>query len=151
MINVNVADLDRSVAFYEQLGFEEIQRMDVTDPSVAGTYGVPEFGRIRAAWMRLATARTHRWPVLDLVEFVDPPMLVETGGDARRRRGMSRLSFRVDGIADVEALHATAQRAGIDIVVPLTKRTDPGGRPLALFWMRDPDDVILEVLHVAKV
>ena len=150
MVNINVADLAASIEFYEQLGFEQILAMDVTDPTVGETYGVEDFKLARLVWMRLSTARTHRWPVLDLVQFVDPPMLLECPGDSRRRRGPARVSFRVDGIDAVKHLYEDVSQRGLDVVVPLTLRDDPGGRPLALFWLRDPDGTVIEVIHVAQ-
>ncbi|MGV9867165.1 VOC family protein [Rhodococcus koreensis] len=152
MININVADLERSIAFYNSLGFEVILDMDVTDPTVGDTYGVDEFRLIKAVWMRLATAHNHRWPVLDLVQFVDPPVLQDGSDDAmdfRRRRGLSRISFRAGSIDEVVAMHDRLLADGTQFLVPLTRRADPTGRPLALFWLRDPDGTVVEVLHVA--
>jgi catechol 2,3-dioxygenase-like lactoylglutathione lyase family enzyme len=149
MININVADLGRSIAFYEKLGFKEILTMDVTDPSVGATYGVSDFKLARLVWMRLTTAKSHKWPVLDLVQFIDPPILEESPVDPRRRRGPSRISFRVESIDAVKDFYDQLQTKDIAVVVPLTLRNDPGGRPLALFWLQDPDGTVIEVLHVA--
>lgn len=148
MININVADLERSVDFYRRLGFERILTMDVTDPSVGETYGVEDFKLARFAWMRLTSARTHRWPVIDLVQFIDPPMLEDSPGDTRRRRGPSRISFRVNDIDGVAQLYREWTDK-FDFIVPLTRRNDPGGNPLALFWIRDPDGTIIEVICIA--
>jgi len=39
-----IGDIDKSVAFYEKLGFEEIRRMDIRDEAINVFMGLPDDG-----------------------------------------------------------------------------------------------------------
>jgi catechol 2,3-dioxygenase-like lactoylglutathione lyase family enzyme len=145
MVNINVRDLERSLAFYGSLGFEEILRFGVGDPDVGAMFGLAGFEELRFAWMRLPVAAKGA-PVLDLVEFVRPRVAPYDGNPATRS-GLSRLSFRVD---DIDEQYEYLRELNVEFVVPLTRRRGPDGTPLAVMWIKDPDGTVIEMLHVAR-
>jgi catechol 2,3-dioxygenase-like lactoylglutathione lyase family enzyme len=59
-------------------------------------------------------------------------------------RGVREASISVE-VEDVDALHAEAQRRGLEIVYPLTD--EPWG--IRRFFVRDPDGVVINVaMHI---
>jgi catechol 2,3-dioxygenase-like lactoylglutathione lyase family enzyme len=49
---INVSDLERSIAFYEMLGFEVISKGTIKDPGIFAALGV-EGTRMRGAFLRI--------------------------------------------------------------------------------------------------
>jgi catechol 2,3-dioxygenase-like lactoylglutathione lyase family enzyme len=145
MVNINVRDLDRSVAFYTKLGFAKVLEFGVDDPEVGEMFGLDDFGGLRFAWMKLEGARQGA-PVLDLVEL-NQPRVPASEANPRTRSGLARLSFRVD---DIDAQHEYLRQIGVEFVVPLRRRSGPGGAPLAVMWFLDPDRTVIEVLQVSR-
>jgi catechol 2,3-dioxygenase-like lactoylglutathione lyase family enzyme len=143
-VNVNVQQLDRSITFYEQLGFEVVLRFTVTDTAMKAMFESPDLRAVHFAWLRLATA-TRKGPLLDLVEF--DPQIPHFEGNPRTRSGLCRLTFHVD---DMERQEQQLAAAGVDFLVPLTRRFGPDGKPLELMWITDPDGTVIEFLKVAE-
>lgn len=142
-VNVNVADLDRSIEFYGKLGFVQVLRFSITDRSVMTMYSMPDLKELEFAWMKLGTA-TRSGPLLDLVQFVDPPV-GPFEGNPTNRPGLSRLTFRVD---DMDAQYEHLKELGVDFILPLTRRPGPNGAPLGVMWIKDPDGTVIEMLEV---
>lgn len=143
-INLNVADLDRSRAFYALLGFTEYKpgipylglEADAPRPlapAAAGALGLAEGTRARACILELGGGD----PKLDLTELPDlagrPPL--DTAD-----RGLVRLCL---GTRDLDALHARLAARGVDFVAP--PATTAGAR-LAL--CRDPDGALIELIQL---
>jgi catechol 2,3-dioxygenase-like lactoylglutathione lyase family enzyme len=145
MININVRDLDRSIEFYTKLGFHKVLEFGIDDLEVGDMFGLPDFGELRFAWMKLDEARKGA-PVRDLVEFVRPRVAGYDDNPATRS-GMARLSFRVD---DIDAQYEYLRELGVEFVVPLRRRVGPDGAPLAVMWFLDPDRTVIEVLDVGR-
>ncbi len=69
-VNVNCSDYDRSLAFYERLGFREIWRVPETNtPEVAAAVGMPPY-RVKGALIALEGASPPF--VIDLLEWKEP-------------------------------------------------------------------------------
>jgi catechol 2,3-dioxygenase-like lactoylglutathione lyase family enzyme len=148
LVNINVTNLDRSVRFYESLGFTQVTAFELTDPANAKLFKVQRFSRLRAAWMRLPDAAPGT-PTLDLVEFIDPPTLGKVPDDLIHR-GPCRLAFRVAE----EELPAWQMRLE-ELQVEFVARYDPDirgplGERLPLIYFRDPDGTYLELLAMPK-
>ncbi|WP_242128731.1 VOC family protein [Sphingobium sp. Sx8-8] len=141
-VNINVSDLERSIAFYEKLGFKVTARFRMDGDlgeRTAKAFGAT-FNPIEAAFLRLGDQPGSM--LIDLCQYIDPP----THGTPVRQldhAGMVRLAFHVDNIED--AYQGIADM-GIETLGPLQFMTPPGGTRSGVFAFYDPDGTILEVL-----
>ena len=69
-VNICVRDMERSIRFYQQLGFRKGNDCTAEDPGIGEGLGV-KASKIRGVFMRLGDDLNA--PVLDLVQFLDPP------------------------------------------------------------------------------
>ena len=69
-VNVCVRDMERSIRFYQSLGFAKVDDFTLDDPSVGDALGI-KAKKLRGVFMRLGNDQNA--PVLDLVQFIDPP------------------------------------------------------------------------------
>ena len=145
-VNLNVADLERSIAFYALFGF------DVFIPSIpylglvreetrslsdanAATLGVPAGTRGRACILQLGDG----FPKLDLTQFEigDGRSPLET-----RDHGFARICLASTDLArDYERLAA----AGVCFLTP-PQETEGGLADVAL--CRDPDGALIELIQI---
>lgn len=146
-INVNVSDLERSVAFYEKLGFENYRQgipyLDLTDD--AGATALPEecaraLGlaagvRGRACIMQLGSG----FPKLDLTEFEDTAAREAlSNGDL----GIVRLCL---ASRDLQADYAQLGAQGVPFL-SAPQPTKDGMADIAV--CRDPDGTLIELIEV---
>lgn len=123
-VNVNVSDIRRSIAFYEEVGFRVIHvfRDGVRglDPSGDVMEGMTSAeGRVRGAVMSLGD-HPRSFTKIELLEYVDPP----TGPAPERSvrtAGIARIALRCKDLpAEVERLRASGiemgEIQGLDIV-----------------------------------
>ena len=145
-VNLNVADLDRSIAFYELLGFSVflpgihylgLGQHEVTtiDGAYAEVLGVAPGTRGRACIMELGGGS----PKLDLTEFDTP---APAGPLANGDRGLVRLCLVC---ADLDAQFARLDAAGVPFLTP--PRTG-AGELAELAVCSDPDGTRIELLQL---
>lgn len=138
-VNVCVKDMERSIRFYQDLGFNKVNDFTLNDPSVGDALGV-KATKLRGVFMRLGNDPNA--PVLDLVEFIDPP----TQGQpypSLNNVGICRIAFTVD---DIDQTYAELKGKGIQFVAPLKKLTGPGGAKIGVVCFKDPDGTVLELM-----
>ncbi len=146
-ININVRDLDRSVAFYRQLGFEvllpgipylDLEEGPETRPlpdAAARALGVPAGTRGRACIMQLDDG----FPKIDLTEWAGDG---QTAPPGNADLGLVRLCLASADLAgDVARL--TAQ--GVEFLSPPTD-THNGLADVAV--CRDPDGTLIELIQL---
>lgn len=146
-ININVTDLDRSVAFYEKLGFEMFlpgipylglsEEMNEIDPSCAAALGVPAGTSARACIMQLGQG----FPKIDLIQLADP-------GGARpltnRDTGIVRLCL---SSRDLMGDHSRLSAAG----VPFLSAPGTDSRGFAQIAVcSDPDGALIELIEIDR-
>jgi catechol 2,3-dioxygenase-like lactoylglutathione lyase family enzyme len=140
-VGIQVADLDRSLAFYQGLlGFELITRQVRDEPYVGDVTGYP------GAELHLAHLQPPGGAVrLELTEYRGverAPVDTSTANP-----GTAHTCYLVD---DVEALHARLLAAGVRpvsrTVVAPTIGVAAGGR---VVYVQDPDGVRVELLQPA--
>jgi glyoxylase I family protein len=68
-VNICVRDMDRSVRFYEDVGFTKVNDFILDDPNLGPGLGV-EMKKLRGVFMRVGDDANA--PALDLVQFLDP-------------------------------------------------------------------------------
>jgi len=137
---VDVTDLDRSIAFYETLGFEVLHdRRDARWPDFVATNFGMERAQGRGALMVLATDPDG--PIVDLIEWTEPRMAPATGPNRIPRI----LAFRTRNVA---AAHADLKARGI------TFTNEPMGPDASLgltgvCCCLDPDGTVIELIEHA--
>lgn len=145
-INVNVSDLERSIAFYEKLGFElyrhGIPYLDLTmdDGTTAlpgacsDALGLPEETRGRACIMQLGSG----YPKLDLTEFEAPaPEAPLTNADT----GIVRLCLAAKNL---QGLYERLVAAGVRFLSP----PQPCKNRMAVIAVcADPDGALIELIE----
>lgn len=143
-VNINVADFDRSRAFYGALGFRLIWMVPETNSAeVAAAVGMPPY-RVKGGLMALEGADPPL--TLDILEWKSPndpappyPHLYH--------RGIARIALATtDMDADLEALEAM----GAELVGP-PARVEIDGKPVGgrFVCFRDPDGTVLELVEMA--
>jgi len=138
-VNVCVRDMDRSIRFYQDLGFTKVNDFTLDDPNVGDALGV-KAKKLRGVFMRLGNDANA--PVLDLVQFIDPP----TQGQpypSLNNVGICRIAFTVD---DIDRPYEHLKAKGIGFVAPLKKIAGPGGARIGGVCFKDPDGTVLELM-----
>ena len=138
-VNICVRDMERSIRFYQQLGFNKVNDFTMEDPSVGEALGV-QARKLRGVFMRLGNDPNA--PVLDLVQFIDPP----TQGQpypTLNNVGICRIAFAVD---DIDKTYADLKKMDVQFVAPLKKVDGPGGATIGVVCFKDPDGTVLELL-----
>jgi lactoylglutathione lyase len=117
-----VLDLDRSVAFYEKLGFSDLHRMPIGDEATNCFMGLPGDGA------RLELTYNHG---------VTDPYEIGTG--------YGHIAITVDD------LDATLERLAAEGIEPEKPAYRPGGRTEGprICFVRDPDDYRIELIETS--
>lgn len=148
--NICVRDMERTIPFYEMLGFEKFADQ-IFEPG-AGVWrglGLEENRRFRAVFMKIPGDKPV--PFLDIIQFLDRP----TTGEPYRTLdnvGICRLCFEV---ADIESVATQLAARGVEFVGPVSAyETAPGVRPSGVdakfLCVRDPDGTIIEYAQFAQ-
>jgi catechol 2,3-dioxygenase-like lactoylglutathione lyase family enzyme len=138
-VNVCVRDMERSIRFYQSLGFTKVNDFTLDDPSVGDALGI-KAKKLRGVFMRLGNDENA--PVLDLVQFIDPP----TQGQpypTLNNVGICRIAFTVD---DIDKTYEQLKTLKVDFVAPLKKIKGPNDNQIGVVCFKDPDGTILELI-----
>ncbi len=148
--NICVRDMEKSVPFYEMLGFE-VFADQIFGPG-AGVWrglGLEKDPKFRAVFMKIPG--DNPVPFLDIIQFLDKP----TAGDAYKSLdnvGIARLCFEV---ADIEPVAKYLEGRGVEFVGPVSPyETAPGVAPSGVeakfLCVRDPDGTVIEYAQFAN-
>jgi len=140
-VNINVADLDRSIEFYLRLGFVVVHRERLDPDALRAT--LAKFGDTEAIGAEYALLRLGDDPAatcLDLVQW-DRPMREST--NRVDELGLYRIAVQSSDPASV--LRALAA-AGIDLLGPKDRRSPETHDPADWFCVRDPDGTVVEIV-----
>lgn len=149
-ININVSDLDTSIAFYEKLGFSllipgvpylGIEKDSGTEipAQLSRALGVPAGSNARACIMQLDDG----FPKIDLTEYSkDSPQAAAANDDL----GIVRLCLATQNLDEDYAL---LKDAGVEF---LSEPTEGVGGLADVVFCRDPDGSLIELiqLHLEK-
>lgn len=138
-VNICVRDMERSVRFYQDIGFNKVSDFTLDDPSVGDALGL-KARKLRGVFMRLGNDANS--PVLDLVQFIDPPPQ-GTPYPTLNNIGICRIAFTVD---DIDRTYEELQSKKVDFLAPLKKIDGPGGAKIGVVCFKDPDGTILELI-----
>ena len=145
-ININVSNLDTSIAFYEKLGFSLLipgvpylgikkdTTLEIPD-DLRATLDVPAGTKARACIMQLDDG----FPKIDLTEYAkDSPQ----GAGANDDLGIVRLCLATRNLAND---HALLTRAGVEF---LSEPTEGVGGMADIVLCRDPDGTLIELIEI---
>ena len=139
---LNVTDMDRSVEYYERLGFKVRQDFFLDEATTASTCralgDVPH--KHRGVWMQLGDDPNAT--ILDLVQWYDPPTAGKPYEDGTNV-GVTRICFHVN---DPEDVYEQLKAMGTEFLGPIGYGTPPGGGRSVVFGWKDPDGNVLEVV-----
>jgi len=138
-VNICVRDMERSIRFYQDLGFNKVNDFTLDDPSVGDALGV-KAKKLRGVFMRLGNDSNA--PVLDLVQFIDPPTQGQPYSTLNNV-GICRIAFTVD---DIDKTYEDLKTKRVEFVAPLKKLTGPGGAEMGVVCFKDPDGTVLELI-----
>ena len=141
-IAINSTDLDRSVAFYQRLGFTALQERTVTNDAVREAFAVPS-ADLRFVHLRLGT--DEQATILDIVQWSDPGTLDAGRGPApQHQRGITRFAVLTD---DTQRVYEDLLASGVEFLTkPTVVMTPDGGWKVALAL--DPDGVVIQVTEL---
>ena len=140
-VNINVADLDRSIDFYRRLGFAIVHRERLDPDALRAT--LAKFGDTDAVGAEYALLRLGDDPAatcLDLVHW-DRPM--RAPANRVEELGLYRIAVHSSDPASV--LRALAD-AGIELLGPKDRRSPETHDPADWFCVRDPDGTVVEIV-----
>ncbi|MGH7986610.1 MAG: VOC family protein [Candidatus Binataceae bacterium] len=138
-VNICVRDMERSIRFYQDLGFNKVSDFTLDDPDVGDALGL-KAKKLRGVFMRLGNDAGA--PVLDLVQFIEPPTQ-GTPYPTLNNVGICRIAFSVD---DIDRTYEELKSRRVDFVAPLKKIDGPGGAKIGVVCFKDPDGTILELI-----
>ncbi len=130
-VGLRVRDLDKSIRFYEALGFTEVRRLKVPDGVAGGLLGLtPPIG-FEAVYLQ------SNGVVLQLITLSGYPAPDEPER-TMVAAGLTHLSIAVDDMAEAQA--AVLAAGG-------TVAADPGGGFACM--VRDPGGQLVELIHAS--
>jgi glyoxylase I family protein len=141
-ININVQDVERSIAFYQKLGFK-VMHVFGDKPTDDVTEGMDYHGsRMRGAVISTGDhPRAHT--KIELIQWLDThgePDAAEARG--QQERGVSRIALRTKDLIDY---CDSLRRDGIEFEQEPREIDIVGAKRFALF--RDPDGTLLELIE----
>ena len=142
-MNFNVTDIERSLEFYERLGFKVIHVFG-DGPQGSGEdvdEGMAfQGGRCKGAVIALGD-HPRCWTKIELIEWVDPKVepAVPRG---THEAGVSRIALRTKNLLEFVA---KLEADGVEFETPVQEIDVVGAKRFALF--RDPDGILLELIE----
>ncbi len=140
-VNVNCRDFDRSLTFYERLGFRLVAMVPETNTAeVAAAVGMPPY-RVRGGILALDGEST----LLNLLQWLDP-VDDEAPYPHLYHVGIARIALRTTDLdGDLDELRA----AGIEPMSEPATVVWPGQPTSRIVCFADPDGTILELVEIA--
>ena len=142
-LNINVTDLERSLAFYRMLGFEVMHAFgELPGEESEGSDGGMQMGdtRVRGAVVSLGE-HPRAATKIELLQWLEP----ETKPSPRREAhagGVARIAMRTK---DLLGFCEKLRSEGIDLELEPQEIDIVGARRFCLF--RDPDGILLELVE----
>ena len=140
-VNICVSDMERSIRFYERIGFRKVGdfMLGGGTPGIGVALGL-EVKQLRGVFMQLGD--DPQAPVLDLVQFVDPPPQGQPY-PTLNNLGICRIAFLVD---DIAAVYEQLKELKVEFVAPLNMFDGPRGSKIGVLCFKDPDGTVLELI-----
>jgi catechol 2,3-dioxygenase-like lactoylglutathione lyase family enzyme len=147
-VNVNCTDFEKSLPFYQLIGFEKILDFnDVPGPprsfgqaGLGSVLGLPDDCDGRAALLALSSDSGSTR--LDLIEWRRPRLPLERRKNLAQP-GIARICFKT---SDCDSVYARLSSAGY-VVYSAPTRVHLGGGWIKLFCCEDPDGTVIEFME----
>ena len=142
-IGINVTDMDRTIAFYEKVGFKLEDRGGFTNPDVGKAFMVDGGDTVAFAHMRINDSDDEA--LLDLIQWKNP----KTEGYAEPRSmldpGLCRFSILCDSC---DERYETLSAQGVEFVQPPhTVMAPDGTRGWRILFAKDPDGTLFHFVE----
>jgi catechol 2,3-dioxygenase-like lactoylglutathione lyase family enzyme len=140
-IAINSTDLERSVAFYQRLGFRVMAEREVHNEQVKAAFAVPT-GDLRFVHLKLGDAEEAT--LLDIVQWGGEGTADGDATPPQHQRGITRFAVLTD---DTDAVHRSLSADGVRFLTePTTVMTPEGGWKVCLAL--DPDGVVVQITEL---
>lgn len=144
-VGINVTNMDASIKFYTQVGFEVVQDKEVVDANLARAFMVEGASRLRFAHLRLNDSPDEA--MLDLIEWHDVPSEGTAPADLIHP-GLCRFSILTD---DIQGEYDRLSAAGIEFLhTPQTVMDPDGMNGWRLLFARDPDGTLFHFAELIR-
>lgn len=138
---INSKDLDKSIAFYKNLGFQVMADRTVDNPEVQKAFMV-ECSGLR--FVHLSLGDDENATLLDIVQWFGPDTPDGQGPPAQNQQGITRFAVLTD---DTRAVYEDLKAKGVKILTePTTVLTPNGGWTVSL--VEDPDGVVVQITQL---
>jgi catechol 2,3-dioxygenase-like lactoylglutathione lyase family enzyme len=142
-VGINVTDMDKSISFYERIGFALVQDKEVEDRNLAHAFMVDGAEHLRFAHMRLQESPDEA--MLDLIEWIKPRSSGRAHSDLIHP-GLCRFSILTDDV-DREYNRLTAE--GIEFLNRPETVLGPDRRSgWRLLFAHDPDGTLFHFVEL---
>ena len=137
--NINCTNLDRTLPFYEMLGFKVILdfREGMQSQEMAEAFGL-KVANLKGVHLRLGDAEEATR--IDLLEFTDPPPEGQPY-PTLNSTGVARVCLKTRNIA---AMYESLKAKGVNFLSPPKKLP---GTEVTIVCFKDPDGTFLELLQ----
>jgi len=142
-VNINCSDYERSLRFYEGLGFKVMWEVpERNTPEVAAAVGMPPY-QVRGALLRLEGSVTA--PLIDLLEWKEPRDSSPPYSHLYHL-GIARICLVTSNLdADVAAL----KTRGVEFLSEPVLLLPPDAPPSRFVCFKDPDGTVLELVEMS--
>jgi len=140
-VNVNCSDFDRSLKFYELLGFKKYLDVPSTNSAeVAAAVGMPPY-QVKGALLALQNAKTPF--VIDLLEWQEPSD-DNPPYDHLYHLGINRIALASD---DLDKDMARLKSEGVEFLSDPASVIIEGGPETRFVCFKDPDGTVIELVQ----
>lgn len=142
-VNINCSDYDRSKAFYEVLGFQEVWPVPETNTAeVAAAVGMPPY-RVKGALLMLQGDEVAAPVTIDLLEWKEPRDEEPPYGHLYHY-GIARIALAT---SDLDGDMARLDEAGAEFLSEPATMPPSSGSTARFVCFKDPDGIVLELVE----
>ena len=142
-VGINVTDLQRSIEFYETVGFKLLHQGPVQTPQVGLAFLVDGGDSLRFAHMRIGDNDAES--MLDLIEWVNPRSTGSADVDLHAP-GLCRFSILTD---DADKEYESLGAEGIEFLkAPVTVTAPDGSKGWKILFAKDPDGTLFHFVEL---
>jgi catechol 2,3-dioxygenase-like lactoylglutathione lyase family enzyme len=141
-VNLVVSDMDRSLSFYQALGFVPVGEAVPEDPELGAPLGT-DTTKMRSVFLRLGTKQDG--PMLDLVQILAPAAHSRPYPQANHL-GIARVAFWTN---DLQAAIRCGQAVGGRLLGHPIRFPGPEGKIVDSACLADPDGIFIQAFAPA--
>jgi catechol 2,3-dioxygenase-like lactoylglutathione lyase family enzyme len=139
-VSISVSDLDKSTKFYQALGFEAGDKIDIPSQVAKALGSTAKDAKLDIRFLK------RDGVALELVHLTPSPKRRASGGSASQL-GLAHIAFRVD---DVDRVAGIVKANGGGTVDKNRTTLGPPGKATDILFCTDPDGTMMEIAGPAK-